>query len=558
VAPRTVRGLLTAFQDLDPANVLEVAADLDALAIRLDPPPPPRPPTPGYPHGYGPSGMVKASIPPAAPLPGAAAAAKLARQLAGMVRRIPAVIVALRSLTTAAAPPDTAPLYAPDPTGSYHDLGTGDPAPTQYVDPPPPGDWVRWWPVLPPAADQVGYTSVIDVPPEDLVVHFTRRGGGEAFYLEPDPGLGVIQDLICYAGTMADVRGRDAGWHQYARNMRGGGHHAAPRRRARAAADSYHATAAYLEPFGDRLAADLARYLETTWSALTALVEPQGETMPTLTSSAVVTSLATRIRDAITSGHGGRLAVSDSEQAFAWQPNQATTLLTYLNTDTVTGRHTTVVTAQNAATVVGPVAEGAAKPTVVDFTSDEVDLVKYAGMATITVESAQFVANIEAAVSSVLVSQITRAIEKDAVAAITAAAGVSITAAADITAGVLSAIAGIRENGGNPTVVGLSSTDWLAIMTATGGSGYLNFAAESGPGGTWLGLAPVILPGQAAGAAIVADGSSVSLLEPAGGPLCVVDVYSQLANNKIVIAVEEWATTQVTSPGGVATVAVTP
>lgn len=280
--------------------------------------------------------------------------------------------------------------------------------------------------------------------------------------------------------------------------------------------------------------------------------------MPTLTSSAVVASLASRIRDAITSGHGGRLAVSDSEQAFAWQPNQATTLLSYLNAGTVSGRHATVVTARNAATVVGPVVEGGTKPTVVDFTSDEVDLVKYAGMATITVESAQFVANIEAAVSSVLVSQITRAIEKDAVTAITAAAGVVITAAADITAGVLSAIAGIRENGGNPTVVGLSSTDWLAIMTATGGSGYLNFDAQSGPGGTWLGLAPVILPGQAAGAAIVADGSSVSLLEPAGGPLCVVDVYSLLSVNKIQLAVEEWATTQVTSPGGVATVAVGP
>jgi hypothetical protein len=179
-------------------------------------------------------------------------------------------------------------------------------------------------------------------------------------------------------------------------------------------------------------------------------------------------------------------------------------------------------------------------------------------MATLTTESANFVANIEAAVSSVLVSQITRAIEKDAVTAITAAAGVTIAAAADITAGVLAAIAGIRENGGTPTVVGLSSTDWLAIMTATGGSGYLNFSAEAGPAGTWLGLAPVILPGQAAGSAIVVDGAAVSVLEPKGGPLCVVDVYSQLSNNKIQIAVEEWATTQVTSPGGAATVAVGP
>jgi hypothetical protein len=363
---------------------------------------------------------------------------------------------------------------------------------------------------------------------------------------------------------MALVRGRDAGWHQFARNMRGGGHHSTARNRARSTARTYHELVALLEPIGNRLAANVAKQFETSWAALEALLaQTEGDfSMPTLTSSAVVTSLATRIRDAITAGHGGRLAVSDgAEQAFAWQPSQAVTLLSFLSPGTVTGRHATVVTARNAATVIGPVAEGGAKPTVVDFSSDEVDLVKYPGMALLTTESAQFVSNIEAAVSSVLVSQITRAIEKDSVSAISAGAGVAITAAADITAGVLSAIAAIRENGGAPNVVGLSSTDWLAIMTATGstGGGYLNFSSpENGPAGSWLGLSPVILPGQAAGSAIVVDGSAVSVLEPAGGPLCVVDVYSQLANNKIQIAVEEWATTQVTSPGGAATVAVGP
>ena len=184
---------------------------------------------------------------------------------------------------------------------------------------------------------------------------------------------------------------------------------------------------------------------------------------------------------------------------------------------------------------------------------------KYAGLALMTTESAQFVTNIEAAVSSVLVSQIVRAIERDAVTAITANAGVTIAAAADITAGVLAAIAGIRANGGTPTVVGLNSDDWIALMTETGaGGGYVNFSnPEAGPAGTWLGLAPVLVPGLPAGSAIVADGSAVSVLEPAGGPLCVVDMYTELSNNKIRIVIEEWATSQVTSPGGVATVAVT-
>jgi hypothetical protein len=247
--------------------------------------------------------------------------------------------------------------------------------------------------------------------------------------------------------------------------------------------------------------------------------------------------------------------------AFAWAPGQAATLLSYLATHTVDGRRTTVVSVKDGAVKAGPVAEGAAKPSpVLVFESDDVDLVKYAGMAIMPVESAQFVSNIEPAIAAVMTGQILRAVEADALAEITAAAGVVITAAADVTAGVLAAIAGIRGNGGVPTVVGLNSDDWIALMTETGaGGGYVNFSnPEAGPAGTWLGLAPVLVPGLAAGSAIVADGTAVSVLEPAGGPLAVVDMYTELSNNKIRIVIEEWATSKVTSPGGVATVAVTP
>jgi len=401
------------------------------------------------------------------------------------------------------------------------------------------GPYVPWWPIVPAEYAAAGGT-VADCP-KDALENVSLQG---------------------LAVTMPQLRGRAEGFDDLAKKMHGGkGPVGTARRTTRAANRRYVGWISCFEPLVPLVAAEIAARLNTTSAAIAALIDEQeGDfPMPVLASSAVVSSLASRIRAAIDSGHGGRLSVSDAGGAFAWQPAPGATLLGHLNPSTVTGRHATIVNARNAATVVGPVAEGGTKPTVVDFTSREIDLTKYAGLAKMSTESAQFVSNIEAAVSSVLVSQITRAIEKDAVTAITAEAGISITAAADMTAGVLAGIAGVRENGGAPTVVALASADWLEVMTATGGNGYLNWSSpEAGPGGTWLGLIPIIVPGMTAGTALVIDGSAVSVLEPAGGPLCVIDVYSGLSVNSITIAVEEWATTQVTSPGGVATVAVGP
>lgn len=407
------------------------------------------------------------------------------------------------------------------------------------------GPYVPWWPAVPAELAAVGVT-VADCPANML----------------------RDVDLVGLAATLPLLRGRARGFDDFAKRLSLGPKPiskplGAARRTVRAAEKRYTAWIRCFEPLPALEAARIAAYLELTSSAIAALVTELADgdlTVPTLTTPAVVTSLATRIRDQITAGHGGRLQVSDSEVAFAWSPAAATTLLSYLATHTVDGRHTTVVRVKDGPVKAGPVAEGAAKPTgVVVFESDDVDLVKYAGMAVLPVESAQFVSNIEPAISAVMVGQIVRAIEADTVAEITANAGVVIAAAADITAGVLAAIAGIRGNGGTPTVVGLNSDDWIALMTETGaGGGYVNFSnPEAGPAGTWLGLAPVLVPGLAAGSAIVADGSAVSVLEPAGGPLCVVDMYTELSNNKVRVVIEEWATSQVTSPGGVATVGVT-
>jgi len=518
--PRTVAGLLTALDPIDQAEYRQIAAELVKIGGRMR----------------------------------ARSAAQLTRQLAGVIRQLPAVVVALRSLTTATVVPSTVALFVPDAADQHviRDAGTGEPAsdPWQAI--------VPWWPALPPAAIAAGVAELAAVDVDQLEIGNCRCE--HAAGAVQRAGGSPADDLIGYSRTVALVRSRDAGYHDYARHMRGGGRpaQARPRQIARDTARAYHDLLTLLDPIGDRLAANLAGYIETSWSVLTALTDTEGETMPTISTPAAVSGLATRIRAAIDSGHGGRLVVSDAEQAFAWNAGPAVTLLSFLATDTVDGRRTTVVTAKTSATPVVPVAEGGAKSEVVDFTSAEVDLLKFPGQATLTVEASQFSRNIETAVAAVITGQIVRGIEADAASVIDAGAGVVIAGAADITAGVLAAIAGIRSNGGAPNVVGLNADDWIAIMEATGASGYLNFSSpENGPAGTWLGLAPVIVPGLVAGSAIVADGRCVTVSEPKGGPLCIVDPFTQAKNNKIVITIEAWAQTAVTSPGGVATVAAT-
>jgi len=495
-------------------------------------------------------------------------AAELLGDLMSVAIGLPVVREGLRG---ASRPPraTTSPLYIPPGIDRevLVDAGTGEPAPTDRG--------VPWWPSLSTAAIEAGATQVEDVPAAAVELLGCWL---DPYVFAPAPGMSYrnpvmahiganspIADLIGWAAAFSQVRARDVGYHQAVMQLRGGsGEAGAQRRRMRAIANRYRALTDWLAPFGDALTARLGAYVELLTSALADLLTPEGITMPTLTSApAVVTSLATRIRDAITAGHGGRLIVNESEVAFSWAPGVPTSLLTYLAPEWVEGRRTTVVTARDSATPVPPggVAEGGAKPDVVEFDSAEVNLVKYPGQATITVESAMFVRGIEPAIANISGSQIVRAIEADAVTAMQAGAGVEVTDAKDITSGVLAAIALLRAGGAQPNAVALSVNDWVAVMEATGGAGYLNFSsAEAGPAGTWLGLAPCIVSSLPDGSAVVVDGRSAPIGEPKGQPLCVVDPFTQAKNNKIVITVESWALPMVTSPGGVATVnvAVTP
>lgn len=482
--------------------------------------------------------------------PAVVLAVKLVDELVAGIDALPA----FAAVVSAEPAPFASPVFVPDAVNPrvIRDAGTGQPV--NQLD----AGIVPWWPVLQAATIAAGVELLTDVTTEGLDLgHTCEYFAGTVQYASVNPG----RVLVAWAQTRQLIAGAAAGHDRAARYMRGGGSRArrAARQSLRDMADTYAGLVTWLDGLGNELVARFGAYLTAITARLTAALDMQRIDMPTLTgSSAVVSTLATRIRDAITSGHGGRLQVSDQEQAFAWSPALPSSLLTYLATSPVTGRRTTVVTAKNAATVVGPVAEGGAKPDVVEFDERDLDLKKYPGQATLSVESSQFVRNIETAVAQVIAGQIVRAIEVDAVAEAQANDGVVITGATDITAGVLSAIAQLRSGGANPNVVALAADDWVAIMQATGAAGYLNFSnPEAGPAGTWLGLAPVIVPSLTVGSAVVLDGSAVGVQEPAGGPLCLVDCWTLAKNNRIVITIESWARAAVSSPGGVATVAVT-
>lgn len=479
-------------------------------------------------------------------------ASTLAGELADIAQQLPRLAIGLRAATVPEPAPSAYPLLLPHPTvpDVWVEAGTGSQIPGGE------GPRAVWWPYLAPASVMAGVATYQDAAAADLIFDARRVC---------PPGLTMTSytgDLYGWCEATAQLRGRLAAWRGILSRTRGGGSRNRRDERARRLriTRAYASWVAWLTPFGDLLAAQLTTHIANLTAALAAVLADEGITMPTLTgTTAVISDLAQRIRDAITAGHGGRLVVNESEVAMAWAPGLPTSLLTYLAPEWVEGRKTTVTTARDSATPVVPVPEGGQKPDAVAFDSQEVSLKKYPGTALITTESAMFVRGIEPAVANVIGAQIIRAIEADAVTVMQAGAGITVTGAADITDGVLSAIAQLRAAGAAPNAVALSVNDWVSVMKATGAGGYLNFSnPEQGPAGTWLGLAPCIVSTLTDGNAVVVDGRSAPVGEPKGQPLCLVDPFSSSGTNKIKITIESFAIPMVTSPGGVATVTVGP
>lgn len=517
------------------------------------------------------------------------AAQEIILELAWTAYSIPQVLLACEQIT-APPPPgrivdDTAqPLLIPDDaTQQLVPIGPGSALPVNLADLADRDRLVSWWPLAPPGV------HLGDAPPEAVDPRggsasrpWLSGGGSPAVITSPampPPTIGAKRrptappdpaatapspwdpPLVGYAATLTELRQGHADYYRTYQVLVGFPGVRAAVRRAHSTATAYQRWLRVLENLADQLVTAWVERIHQLRQGYAALVSIEQGTnaMPALISTpAVVADLAKRISAQITAGHGGRLQVSDDEAAFSWAVGLPTTLVSYLASGLSTGRHVDTVTANDSGASTASVAEGGAKPDGVVFTEGDLNLVKFASTALLTTESAQFVANIEQAVASVLSTRLLRGIEGAAVTAMQAAAGVTVAAAADITAGVLEGIAGIAGHGGTATVVGLSAVDWVTIMSQQGSAGgYVNFGnPEQGPGATWMGLGVALVPTLATGSAIVADGRSTVVYEVPGGPLCIVDMGSAIGTNKLTIAVETWAGPNVNSPGGVAKVTV--
>lgn len=480
-----------------------------------------------------------------------ARAAELAGELQAIAESIPAVIAALRAIAGAPrspAPAATAPLYVPDHLRRLVvDAGTLEPAPAdRYVwwetgDPAPgEGPSVPWWPAPAPYA-------------LDLGVPLHECSPGMTDWRAPT--------LLSYATTMAALDAARSNYAAAAGALAAAGRPRSTREKIAGQAARYRAWHQQFAVIADDVAAAWAAAIHARRQALTALLDQEGltPTMPTLTTTpAAIATVAEQIRERITQGQGGRLTISDNEVAFGWSAGLPPTLISYVASAPATTRHIDVLRATDSGDPTVPVPEGGTKPDAVDFTNDDLDLAKYAGIATLTSEAANWVANVEQAVAGVMIARLLRGVEADLITAMTTDAGLTATGT-DLVAAVLDGIAKVAGAGGVAGVLALSAADWVKLMSQPGtAGGYVNLSnPEAGPAPTWMGLNTVICPTLATGSAFVADPRSVVVLEAVGAPLFIVDLTSKLRTNHIQIAAETWAAGYVANPGGVCSVTVT-
>lgn len=548
--PRTLDGLAEKLRELAPAAPVLAAALVEWCEHIGSPIPPTGGRAARVPAGSLPAGHPRRR-PPTRKRQKADVAAALAGYLVAELVRVPALLADLDRLARAvpADPREARPLYgwthaadrppAPDiARRRVVDLGSDQVAP--YSD---QTMRVVWMPA--PAAIAVG-VSLWNSPPELMT---TSTG----------PTFSPGDVLAHYVSTLRQLR--DQGEHWRAAWQSVSDHRSIPsnaRKRLHATYDRYRGWVARLQPLAERLITEWAASIHQTRQALSALADSEGLNLPmsTLTSTSVIAELAAGIRDRITAGYGGRITVTDDETAFSWGAGLPRTLVSLVTIAQVAGRHIDAVRVTPTAGDLGSTAEGGTKPNVATFATESVDLAKYAALVVISVESAQFVASIEAAIAQVMTSKILRGIEADLAAAMIADAGNAV-AATDLAAGVLEAIAAVAAAGGQADLLALAPADYVTLMSAQSQSGYMSFSRpEDGPG-LFLGLRPVIVPSLAEGTSLVADGRSVVAYEAAGAPLCAVDTGSKLATNEIQVAIETWSAGVVANPGAVAVVTVT-
>jgi hypothetical protein len=262
-----------------------------------------------------------------------------------------------------------------------------------------------------------------------------------------------------------------------------------------------------------------------------------------------VNDLGQKLMDELRAGRPTRVSLGSPDGAWAWAAGAPRTFASFVATAQAESMSFGIVKAGPSGTPVAKVAEKGPKPSAITLTAGTVNLAKYAGLCTFSLEQELSTAGLVQAVTQTLLQGSLLAYENDLAAAIVAGKG-STVSGATWTEGVLKGVGEVVAHGGNPDLIGIAAEDFAAAIA--GAQGLQFSGADAIP--TFLGLKVHMSPGLEAGTAVVLDSQAVLAVEHRDSPVIVVDPYSKSDTNEIRIVADLVAGFAVVQPGSVVTV----
>jgi hypothetical protein len=262
-----------------------------------------------------------------------------------------------------------------------------------------------------------------------------------------------------------------------------------------------------------------------------------------------VNDLGQQLMDELRAGRPTRVSLGAPDLAWAWAAGAPRTFASFVATAQAESMNFGIVKAGPSGTPVAKVAEKGPKPSAITLTAGTVNLAKWSGLCTFSLEQELSTAGLVQAVTTTLVQGSLLAYENDLAAAIVAGKG-STVEGDTWTEGVLKAVGEVVAHGGNPNLIGISAADFAAAIS--GANGLVFNGGDAIP--TFLGLAVHMSPGLDAGTAVVLDSQAVLAVEHRDSPVVIVDPYSKSDTNEIRVVADIVAGFAVVAPGSIVTV----
>lgn len=263
----------------------------------------------------------------------------------------------------------------------------------------------------------------------------------------------------------------------------------------------------------------------------------------------VLGAAAQAVADAAASGQGMRASAKGMSYGLAGSASIAA----HTTEVGIDGKRYSALRVTNSATPVTVVAEGAQKPEAIATAAADVDLVKHAGFAKVSLETLTFYDEARRVIVDVLWKQCVRSFDTTIVAAMNASCDTVTSTATTKSGRLIDAFAHLIDNGANPGAIVLNPADWAAVVGANDGGSYLNMKnAERGPASEFLGCPLVPASTVPANTSYVFDSAAVVSAHHQDAPWLFLSPMD--TTNKATLILDLLAAPLVVLPKGVAKV----